>query len=306
MSLASDDKMGTVTLKFHYKPPTSYLLPLTSVPVFPSCFILPGSSSFSCRLPARRVLIFWRHRKAMEIWDLYDKDGNPTGKTMVRGEQGIKGYYHLVVDALFLNSKGETLLQRRAKDKENMPDIWSVAGGSAIQGEDSAAACVREVREEMGFTPDLSRGRVVLKDRRERAGGGFIRDVWLICQDVPLENMRYQPEEVQDGMWILPEKIAKDPVLNEQLHVLSFWKDAYPRLLLESVRLRIPRGVYRHFKGERYQVLDIALHSETLEPMVVYKALYGEGEIWTRPSSLWLQKAALPDGGEADRFCLEE
>ena len=46
----------------------------------------------------------------MEIWDLYDKDGNPTGKTMVRGEQGIKGYYHLVVDALFLNSKGETLL----------------------------------------------------------------------------------------------------------------------------------------------------------------------------------------------------
>ena len=46
----------------------------------------------------------------MEIWDLYDKDRNPTGETMVRGERMPEGRYHLIVDVLFLNSKGETLL----------------------------------------------------------------------------------------------------------------------------------------------------------------------------------------------------
>ena len=80
----------------------------------------------------------------MEIWDLYDQDRNLTGETVVRGKPVPQGRYHLVVDALFLNSKGETLLQRRAKEKDILPDIWSVIGGSAIAGEDSFTACVRE------------------------------------------------------------------------------------------------------------------------------------------------------------------
>lgn len=49
----------------------------------------------------------------------------------------------------------------------------------------------------------------------------------------------------------------------------------------------IPLGRYRHFKGKEYEVLYIASHSETLEPMVVYRALYGEGGIWVRPASMW-------------------
>ena len=46
-------------------------------------------------------------------------------------------------------------------------------------------------------------------------------------------------------------------------------------------------GHYRHFKGNEYQVLHIARHSETLEPMVVYQALYGDHGIWVRPASMW-------------------
>ena len=46
-------------------------------------------------------------------------------------------------------------------------------------------------------------------------------------------------------------------------------------------------GKYRHFKGNEYEVLAIANHSETLEKMVVYKALYGNEEIWVRPLSMW-------------------
>ena len=49
----------------------------------------------------------------------------------------------------------------------------------------------------------------------------------------------------------------------------------------------IKPGRYRHFKGNEYRVLYLARHSETLEPMVVYQALYGERGIWVRPAGMW-------------------
>ena len=49
----------------------------------------------------------------------------------------------------------------------------------------------------------------------------------------------------------------------------------------------IKPGRYRHFKGNEYQVLGLASHSETLEPMVVYQALYGDGGLWVRPAGMW-------------------
>ena len=60
-------------------------------------------------------------------------------------------------------------------------------------------------------------------------------------------------------------------------------------------------GVYRHFKGNHYELLYIAKHSETLEEMVVYKALYGEGGIWVRPLSMW-NETVLHEGKEVKRF----
>ena len=51
----------------------------------------------------------------------------------------------------------------------------------------------------------------------------------------------------------------------------------------------IKLGKYRHFKGNEYEVIAIAKHSETLEEMVVYKALYGDGGYWVRPASMWIE-----------------
>ena len=59
----------------------------------------------------------------------------------------------------------------------------------------------------------------------------------------------------------------------------------------EAVR-EIPAGKYRHYKGNEYEVLYIARHSETLEPMVIYRALYGEGGIWARPAAMWNETVA--------------
>ena len=54
--------------------------------------------------------------------------------------------------------------------------------------------------------------------------------------------------------------------------------------------MEIKPGRYRHFKGNEYELIGIAKHSETLEPMVVYRPLYGEGGLWVRPASMWLEQ----------------
>lgn len=54
-------------------------------------------------------------------------------------------------------------------------------------------------------------------------------------------------------------------------------------------------GIYRHFKGNQYRLLYIATHSETLEPMVVYQALYGQQGIWVRPLSMWSETVCKAD-----------
>lgn len=64
----------------------------------------------------------------------------------------------------------------------------------------------------------------------------------------------------------------------------------------------IKKGVYRHYKGNLYEVIAIANHSETLEKLVVYKALYGEGEIWVRPIEMWDEQVTLNDGSKIKRF----
>ncbi len=63
----------------------------------------------------------------------------------------------------------------------------------------------------------------------------------------------------------------------------------------------IKLGKYRHFKGNEYEVIGIANHSETLEKMVVYRALYGEKEIWVRPLEMWNEEITR-DGKTFKRF----
>lgn len=53
--------------------------------------------------------------------------------------------------------------------------------------------------------------------------------------------------------------------------------------------MNIKPGKYRHFKGGEYELIGIANHSETLEPMVVYRALYAEGGLWVRPAKMWTE-----------------
>ena len=67
----------------------------------------------------------------------------------------------------------------------------------------------------------------------------------------------------------------------------------------------IKPGIYQHFKGNRYEVIGLASHSETMEPMVVYRALYGERGLWVRPAAMWNEIVERPNY-HGPRFYLVE
>lgn len=65
--------------------------------------------------------------------------------------------------------------------------------------------------------------------------------------------------------------------------------------------MEIKPGRYRHFKGKEYEVIGVAKHSETMEELVVYRALYGERGLWVRPASMWNEQVER-DGQTFQRF----
>jgi hypothetical protein len=63
----------------------------------------------------------------------------------------------------------------------------------------------------------------------------------------------------------------------------------------------IKTGRYRHYKGNEYEVIDVACHSETEEEMVVYRKLYGDGSLWVRPLAMFIEDVSM-DGLMIPRF----
>ena len=61
------------------------------------------------------------------------------------------------------------------------------------------------------------------------------------------------------------------------------------------------KGIYRHYKGNYYELIDLCNHSETLEKMVVYRALYGKKDLWVRPALMWHETVTV-NGEKVERF----
>lgn len=68
----------------------------------------------------------------------------------------------------------------------------------------------------------------------------------------------------------------------------------------------IKLGIYKHYKGNIYEVIGIGKHSETLEELVVYRSIKNKNEIWLRPISMWNEEVTLADGSSVLRFTLIE
>jgi len=140
----------------------------------------------------------------MELWDVYDINRNKTNETMVRGEPIEKNNYHLVVHVCVFNSHGEMLIQQRQPFKEGWSNMWDITvGGSAIKGDTSQSAAERELFEEIGLRVDLKNIRPHITMNYNY---GF-DDIYLIEQDVDINELSLQYEEVQKVKWASKEEI---------------------------------------------------------------------------------------------------
>lgn len=131
-----------------------------------------------------------------EIWDIYDLNRNPTGRTHRRGDPLAPLDFHLVVHVWIMNSNGEFLISQRAPTK-GYPLMWECTGGSALAGDDSRAAAIREVQEELGLGLTQGRGVCVFTIVRRND----FCDVWLFTQNFEIEDVRLQKSETVDVRW---------------------------------------------------------------------------------------------------------
>lgn len=140
----------------------------------------------------------------MEIWDIYDKNRQKTGKTGVRGESLLEGEYHLVVFAFIINAKNEILISRRSLEK-TFPGCWEITGGSAISGDTSEVAILREIKEELGVEVSLDNGHLI-KTHIGKSYASYFADTYIFFEDINIEDVVCQVEEVSDAKYVtLPE-----------------------------------------------------------------------------------------------------
>ena len=134
----------------------------------------------------------------MEHWDLFDRARNPLGKTRLRGTPGNPGEYHIVVSIWTVDSAGNILLTLRDSAKESYPDRWENTGGSALAGETSRQAAVRELFEETGIVA----GEDELILLGEQVARDSFVDHYLLLRDIPIEDVRLQAGEPAAAKWV--------------------------------------------------------------------------------------------------------
>jgi len=134
----------------------------------------------------------------MEHWDLFDSARNPLGRTHPRGTPCMRGEYHVVVSIWTVDSQNRVLVTLRDPAKESYPNHWENTGGSALTGETSLSAAVRELEEETGI---LAREDELVLIGSEITRDSFV-DHYLLRRDLPLSEVRLQHGETADARWV--------------------------------------------------------------------------------------------------------
>lgn len=148
----------------------------------------------------------------MELWDIYDKNKVPTGRTMERNHFTLADdEYHLTVLGVIVRPDGRFLITKRVMTKAWAPGWWEVSGGAAQAGEKSEDAVIREIREETGLDVTGAEGGYQFTYHRENPGKGdnYFVDVYRYVMDVDERDLKLQEEEVAGVRFATAEEIKE-------------------------------------------------------------------------------------------------
>lgn len=146
---------------------------------------------------------------AKELWDAYDREGNPLGFDLVRDEPAPEGVYHLVSEVLALTNDGQVLITKRHPDKP-WGGCWEYTGGSVLKGETPEAGALRELREETGIAVSQEALRPVYTDARPGIDGySTIYHSFLVFFDPAEQTIRLQEGETVDHRFLPYEEFKR-------------------------------------------------------------------------------------------------
>lgn len=151
-----------------------------------------------------------RSHNIPELWDIVDEYGTKTGRLHERGTTMKKGEYHLSVSVWIVNSKCEFLILKRTPTQIT-PNMWETTGGSAIAGDKSLEATLRETKEELAITLNPEKGHIFTKYPYPHSSGDGAAyfEVWIFHQEVDISLVVLQPNETCDVTWASKEKIEQ-------------------------------------------------------------------------------------------------
>ena len=141
-----------------------------------------------------------------ELWDIYDINRNKTGRTVERGKPMSQDEYHIVVNVWIKNSDGKWLVSKRSPNK-HYGNLWECCGGSAVSGEESLTAAIRESKEELGVELKAENGHLFTSAIRQYRTFPDFLDVWVFNQDIDINTVVLQAGETCDVRWTTSEEI---------------------------------------------------------------------------------------------------
>lgn len=148
----------------------------------------------------------------MELWDIYDKNKQRTGRTMKRNDWCLKDdEYHLTVLGVIARTDGRFLITKRVMTKAWAPGWWEVSGGAAMAGEESEEAVKREVLEETGLDVTGFEGGYLFSYKRENPGQGdnYFVDIYRYVGDFDESDLHLQEAETDGYMFATVDEIKE-------------------------------------------------------------------------------------------------
>lgn len=222
-----------------------------------------------------------------EFWDVYDENKKKTGKTAERGVYEFEnGEYHLVVQAIILNTKNEILITKRAPFKK-FGGMWECNGGSVIRGETSLEGILREVKEELGIEFSKKEAIFLKEVKREMIPANF-KDLWLFKRDIADNEITLPDGEATDFKWVNIDEFIKMFDNKKIVPTVDFGRGEY------ELAVKTKQRESYEFIGKNVSVkIDRPLNSKHPKHGFIYEANYG-----------YVPNTVSGDGEEIDAYVL--
>ena len=140
----------------------------------------------------------------MELVDLLNNRKELTGETCERNAVP-EGKYRLSIHIWIVNDKNEILIQQRSASRKMFPNMWTNTGGACIAGETSIETVFRELKEELNVIPNIDDLELIASYKRKK---DYV-DVWLLRQNININDLKFNDNEVQAAKWVSIEEWKK-------------------------------------------------------------------------------------------------